>query len=411
MVNVVEVKTRKQRKQFVDFPSKLYSGNDYYVHPLRSDELALFSPKKNVNYDECDVVFYIAYKEKKVVGRICGIIQKVYNKLNNVKRVRFSRFDCIEDFEVASALIHKVEEWARINGMTSVHGPLGFNDQEREGLLIDGFSELATFEELYNYPYYQDYLDRLGYSKDVDYVSFRIKLPETTDERIKRIGQMVMKKYNLRIATEKNKKLYLKKYKEQLFDLIDDAYGELYGAIPYNDKMRKQLIDQFNLFIKMEYMVTIVDSEDNVIAFGFGLPSLSKAVQKCKGRLFPFGIFNVLNAVKHHDTVDFGLIAVKKAYRGKGVTAIILDYIVSNARAFGIEEAETNHSLENNLKIIQTWKNFNDVRQHKRYRVFIKELEKQEKDTKTTKKITKNSKSKVSKTSNKITKKLTKSKK
>ncbi len=385
MVNVVEVKTRKQRKQFVDFPTKLYSGNDYYVHPLRVDELALFSPKKNVNFDECDIVFYIAYKDGQVVGRICGIIQKVYNEKHKVKMVRFSRFDCIEDFEVATALIFKVEEWAKINGMTAVHGPLGFNDMEREGLLIEGFDQLATFEELYNYPYYREYLERLGYVKDVDYLSFRIKLPKTTDPRIKRIGQFVMKKYSLSIASEKNKKVFLSKYKDKIFDLLNEAYGDLYGMIPYNEKMRKQIIQQFNSFIKLQYIVGIVDEEDNLIAFGFGLPALAKAVQKSKGRLLPLGIFRLLKAVRKNDIADFGLIAVKKEYQGKGIPAIILDYIVENARLVGVDTIETNHSLEDNLKIIQTWKNFDDVKQHKRYRIFIKDFNKQNKTSKTSK--------------------------
>ena len=369
MVKIVEVKSRKQRKQFVDFPTKLYSGNDYYVHPLRCDELALFCPKKNVNYDECDIVFYIAYKDKQVVGRICGIIQKVYNEKHNVKMVRFSRFDCIEDFEVAQALLAKIEEWAKINGMTAVHGPLGFNDMEREGLLIDGYDQLATFEELYNYPYYKDYLEQLGYIKDVDYMSFQIKLPEQTDARVKRIGQMVMKKYGLKIATDKSKKAFLNRYKDKIFDLLNEAYGDLYGMIPYNEKMRKQIISQFNAFIKLQYIVCVVDEEDNLIAFGFGLPALNKAVQKSKGKLFPLGVFRLLKAVRKNNTADFGLIAVKKEYQGKGIPAIILDYIVENAKIVGVDTIETNHSLEDNLKIIQTWKNFDDVKQHKRYRI------------------------------------------
>ena len=194
MIKVVEVKTRKQKKLFVDFPTKLYNGNDCYVHPLRGDELNLFNPKKNVSYDECEIVFYLAYKDGRVAGRICGVVQKVYNAKTDSKKVRFTRFDCIEDFEVAKALISKVEEWAKMQGMTVVHGPLGFNDLDREGLLIEGFDRVSTFEENYNYPYYKDYLEKLGYVKDCDYLSFRIKLPKESNEKVKKIGQMVMDK-------------------------------------------------------------------------------------------------------------------------------------------------------------------------------------------------------------------------
>lgn len=374
MINVVEVKTAKQRREFVDFPTMLYNGNDYYVHPLRGDEFNLFSPKKNVSYDECEIVFYLAYKDGVIAGRICGIVQKVYNAKTNTRKVRFTRFDCIEDFEVAQALVHKVEEWASMQGMDTVHGPLGFNDLDREGLLIEGYDRLATFEENYNYPYYKDYLEKLGYVKDCDYLSFRIKLPTESNERIKRIEKMVMEKYGLRYATAKNKKAYIERYKDQIFDVLDETYGDLYGVIPYNEKMRKSIIDQFYLILNQEYLVCIVDESDKVVAFGLGLPSLAEAVKKSKGKLFPMGLFRILHAKNHNNVADFALVGVKKEYQNKGVTALILDYIVENAKRIGVDTIETNHSLEDNHKILQTWKNFPDVEQHKRFRVFTKSL-------------------------------------
>ena len=374
MINIVEVKTKKQKKQFVDFPTKLYKKNNFYVHPLRADELALFDPEKNVSYDECEIIFYLAYINKKVVGRICGIIQKVYNQKTNSKRVRFTRFDFIENFEVAKALLSAVEQWALSKGMDTIHGPLGFNDLDREGLLIEGFDKLATFEENYNYPYYKDFLEKCGYEKEIDYLAFRINLPKKSDERVRRISNLMMKKYNLKIATAKNKKEYLNKYKDGIFDLLDEAYADLYGVIPYNDKLRKQIIDQFNLIINLKYIITILDENDKVIAFGFALPSLAKAVKKSKGKLFPFGVFRILHAKNHTSLADFGLVGVRKAYQGKGITAIILDYIVNGAREVGVTTVETNHSLETNHKILQTWKNFDDVTQHKRFRCFIKNL-------------------------------------
>lgn len=408
MISVIEVKNKRQRKKFVDFPTKLYKGNDYYVHPLRMDELAIFDPNKNVAFDECDMVFYLAYKDGHLAGRICGVVQKVYNAKTNTKKVRFTRFDCIEDFEVAKALIEKVEDWAKMMGMETVHGPLGFHDMEREGLLIEGFEELATFEENYNYPYYKEYLEKLGYIKDVDYLSFTIKLPEKSDPRIVKIGDMIMKKYNLRIATAKNKKEYINKYKDGIFDLINEAYGDLYGVIPYNEKLKKQIIDQFNLIINLEYLITIIDENDRVVAFGFGLPSIAKSVQKCKGKLLPTGIFRILHDRDHCKLADFGLIGVRKELQGKGIPAIILNYIVEAAKQVGVERVETNHSLENNHKILQTWKNFDDVRQHKRYRVFTKDLsEKKTKSKKNTSKKAKTTKKSVKKTTTKATSKST----
>jgi len=404
MIEVVEVKTNKQKRQFVDFPTKLYKDNDFYVHPLRGDELALFDPEKNVSYDECEVVFYLAYKDNEVAGRICGIIQKVYNEKTNSKRVRFTRFDCIEDIEVARALLKKIEKWAISKGMDTVHGPLGFNDLDREGLLVEGFDKLATFEENYNFPYYKDFLEKLGYEKEIDYLGFRIKLPKESDERVKRISALMMRKYKLKIATAKNKKEYIKKYKDGIFDVLDEAYRDLYGVIPYNEKMRKQIISQFNLIINLKYMITILDENDRVIAFGFGIPSLANAVRKCKGRLFPFGVFRILHAKNHGNVADFGLVGVRKEYQDKGVIAIILDYIVNGAKEVGVDTIETNHSLENNHKILQTWKNFDDVTQHKRFRCFIKNLnEKTLANPQVKKKVNKtgNSKKSIKRTKNK----------
>jgi len=374
MVNIVEVKTKKQQKLFVDFPTKMYKDNKCYVPLLRGDELGIFSPKKNVCCDECDAVFFLAYKGDELVGRVAGIIQKVYNLKTGTKKARFSRFVCVDDSEVASALFKAVEQWALSKGMDTVHGPLGFHDLEREGLLIEGFDRLATFEQNYNAPYYQKLIEDCGYVKDADYVSFRIKLPEKSNERLTKLCDLVLKRYKLHIVTAKSKMEYIKKYKDRIFDLIDEAYSDLYGVIPYNDKLRKQIIDQFKLIIKLPYLVSIADEEDNLIAFGFALPSMAEAVQKCKGRLFPTGAFRILHQSNHCSVADFGLVAVKKEFQGKGVTAIILDYIINKAKVVGVDTIETNHSLETNHKILQTWKNFDDVEQHKRLRCFTKSL-------------------------------------
>ncbi len=380
MIKVIEVTTKKQRKLFVDFPTKLYKDNKFYVHPLRSDELGLFDSDKNVSFDECDIVFFLAYENERVVGRICGIVQKVYNQKTDSQRVRFTRFDCVDDVRVAKALFAKLEEWASSKGMNTVHGPLGFNDLDREGMLIEGFDKLATFEENYNFPYYQTFMEECGYQKEIDYLGFRIKLPKEPNERITRLSDMVMKKYELSIATARNKKEYLDKYKEGIFDLLDEAYADLYGVIPYTDKLRKQIIKQFQLIINIKYLITILDKTGKVIAFGFSLPSLAKAVQKSKGRLLPFGIFRLLHARDHCKVADFGLIGIRDEYINRGIPAIILNYVINGARQVGVTNIETNHSLETNYRILQTWKNFDDVTQHKRFRCFIKSIDHSPKD-------------------------------
>ena len=373
MIEIKEVKTRKEQKLFVDFPIKLYENCHYYVPNLRCDELNLFNPKKNVSYSDCDIVFYLALKDGKVAGRICGIEQKLYNKKQNEKRVRFTRFDFIEDIEVAKALLEAVEKWAKSKGMEIVHGPLGFNDLDREGLLVEGFHELSTFESDYSYPYYAEFLEQLGYEKEVDWLEFKIYPPKCVSERINRLSDAVMKRFKLKIATEKSLSKYVKKYRKGIFETIDEAYGDLYGVIPYTKPLQDQIMKQFKLMLSLDCIVTLLDENDRVVAFGLGLPSLAETVQKSKGKLTLPAIIGLLRAKKHMKVFDFGLIGVRPEYHGKGLTAIIIKQMFEQMKKYNLEHCETNHSLETNKKIILTWKNF-EHEQHKRRRCYIKRL-------------------------------------
>ncbi len=373
MIEIKEVKTKKQQKEFVDFPIKLYKDCPYYVPALRGDELNLFNPKKNVNYADCDIVFFLAYKDGKVAGRICGIVQKLYNDKQNEKRVRFTRIDFIEDIEVARKLLEAVENWAKSKGMDIVHGPLGFNDLDREGLLVEGFDQLSTFEADYSYPYYAEFLEKLGYKKEVDYLEFKITLPEKMSDRINRLSDAVMKRFKLKIATAKNVKDYVKKYQAGIFETIDEAYRELYGVIPITKPLQEQIIRQFKLMLSLDCIVTILDENNRVVAFGFGLPSIAKIVQKSKGRLTLPSALKILFAKKHMKVFDFGLIAIRPEYQGKGLTGIIIKQMFEQIKKYNLEYCETNHSLEDNQKILLTWKNF-EHKQHMRRRCYIKHI-------------------------------------
>lgn len=372
MITVEEVKTRKQKKQFVDFPNKLYKNNPYFVPSIRMDELNLFNPK-NVNYEDCEAKFFLAYKNKKVVGRIAGIIQKTYNNKTGEKRVRFSRFDSIKDTEVAKALFSAVEKYAKEKGMETVHGPLGFNDLDREALLIDGFDHLSTFEEQYNYDYYQTLIEQSGYEKEIDYVEYKIFPIKERDERIDRIANAVMKKHNLHIGFAKNKKEYIEKYKDGIFKVIDEVYSPLYGVVPFTNSVRDQIISQFKLFLNIKYMVTVCDENENVVAFGFAIPSVSKVIQKTKGRILHPKILGIFKAVKKPEILDLALTGVLPEYRAKGVNALILQFMMSNLLSSNLKYLETNLNLEDNAKIQNQWKNFPNIN-HKRRRCFVKKL-------------------------------------
>lgn len=372
MIKIVEAKTKKQIKTFVDFPTKLYEGCPYYAYPLRMDELGMFNPKKNVYYKDCKVITYLAYKEDKLVGRIAGIIHNLFNTKNNKKYVRFSRFDCINDQEVANALFGAVESWAKAEGIDTIHGPMGFSDLDAEGMIVEGFNERCTYETRYNHEYYADLVKNYGFTKDVDWLERKIYPTQTTD-RIKRVAEAVQKRYKLKFETGKKNKL-IDKYKGQIFDLIDSAYENLYGVIPLNDQMRKQLLDQFKMFVDLRFMFIITNDQDEVISFGVALPALNEALVKSKGRLTIPALFRVFKALKHPKVVDFALIAVRPDYQNKGVNALAIKYLMDNMVKFGVDYCETNLCLEDNTKIAQTWDYFKQE-QHRRRRAWIKKID------------------------------------
>ncbi len=372
MIIIKEVKTRKQKKEFVKFPLKLYKNNPFFVPPLYGDEMKIF--KKNYVYnDTCESIFFNAYKDGKMVGRISGIIQKAANAKNNERRVRFTRFDALNEQEIANKLFEAVEKWAIEKNMDTICGPLGYSDLEREGLLIEGFNELSTFEEQYNHPYYQQLIENLGYTKEVDWVERKIYAPDVYDEKLEKVSNMMLKRYNLKFAEFKSTKDLLKRYAEQLFDLLDESYAHLYGTVPFTDKMKKMTLDNFKLLINKNNVGVIVDENDKVVSFAVCIPSLAKAVQKSGGRLTIPTIIRLLKAIKNPKIIDFCLFGVKPEYANKGVSSAITAYAMKLLFQPNIEYAETNLNLEDNYNIINQWKRFKTV-QHKRRRAFVKQL-------------------------------------
>lgn len=372
MIEIRQVKSAKEIKRFIEFPLNLYKNCPYFVPPLYSDEKKMF--KKNFVYnDQCEAVYLNAYKDGKIVGRISGILQLAANKKWNQKRVRFTRFDSIDDQEVANALFAAVENWAKQKGMEEVVGPLGFSDLEREGLLIEGFDELATFEEQYNYPYYLKLIENLGYEKETDWVERQLRAPAVVDERIARLNAMMMKKYKLHLGTAKNGAQFCKKYGDKFFSLLDETYADLYGTVPFTDGMKKMMMDNFKLVIDTRFVSVILDENDNAVCFGLAIPSLAKAVQPSGGRLTPATLIRILKAVRHPKIIDLALVGVKPEYAGKGIVTTFIVAVMDMLKNQGIEYAETNLNLEDNHNIQNQWKAF-DARLHKRRRSFVKKI-------------------------------------
>ncbi len=372
MVQIKEVTTRKERKQFVEFPLHLYKDNKYFVPPLYGDEMNVFKPDY-VYHEQAEDVYYLAYRDGKVVGRISGILQKVANAKWHQKQVRFTRFDAIDDQEVATALLNAVEDWARQKGMEEVVGPLGFSDMEREGLLIEGFDQLCTFEEQYNYPYYQKLIENCGYDKDVDWLEHQLRAPKDGfDPRYRNISDMMLKKLDLHFAEARSTRQFVNKYADAIFKIWDETYDKIYGTVPVTPALKKALVAQFKLIINKRYIRALFDAKGNIVAFGVLFPNISDAVRPSGGRLTLPCIFRILRCVKHPKVLDLGVIGVADEYKNHALSTAML-VSLGDALQDDIEHAETNLNLEHNIPIQNAWKYF-DAIQNKRRRCFIKRI-------------------------------------
>lgn len=372
MIEIKEVVSKKDIKEFVEFPLRLYKDNPNFVPPLYSEEKALFK-KETVYSEQAESVFYIAKRGNETVGRIQGILQRVSNEKWNQKRVRFTRFDSINDQEVANALFSAIEGWAKQKGMEEVVGPLGYSDLDREGLLIEGFDELSTFEEQYNYPYYAELLENIGYAKEVDWVEYKLYAPEQINERMGQISARMMERYGLRLGIAKNPREFVKKWGNEFFDVLDQTYVAIYQSVPFTPKMKNNLIGSFKLILNVKYAAVILDKNDKIVGFGIGFPSIGKAVQKSGGRLTPATIVRVLKAIKHPKVIDLALIGVVPEYQNKAISTSIINEMVKMLSNGELEYAETNLNLETNANIRNQWKAFRSV-QHKRRRSYIKKI-------------------------------------
>ena len=378
-ITVITVKTKAAQRAFVRFPLSLYKGCTPFIPPLYGDEMKIFTDK-NAYADTCESVCFLAKRDGKVVGRIQGIVQHQSNELNGEKRLRFSRFDAIDDQSVASALFDALESFGKEKGLDTVCGPLGYSDLEREGLLIEGFDQLSTFEEQYNYDYYPALIEACGYEKEVDWLEFRLRAPKEKNVMLARVAERALELNRLHVvdSSTMSKKEYISRYKDGVFDCIDLCYRDLYGTVPFTESMKKQLIDQFMLIINKKYLIVICDENDRVVSFALCLPAIGKALQKSGGRLTPCALLRLLSAIRHPSSVDLALVAVLPEYQSAGINAVMLQKMTEYLESGDIDYFETNLNLETNTAVMAQWKYF-DAQQHKRRRSYIKKLGKTEK--------------------------------
>ena len=369
-IQIKEVTTKKDLNAFIQFPFTIYKNHPYWVPNLVSDDLNTLGKDKNPAFETCEARYWLAYREGKIVGRVAAILNHPHIERWGEKYMRFGWLDFIDDLEVSGALLKTVEDWAKEIGMVAVHGPLGFADMDREGMLVEGFNELATMATYYNHPYYPIHMEKLGYVKDIDWVEYEITMPDKPDEKIARMADIVQRRNKVHML-EIKKKNDLRNYAHELFDLLQEEYQKLYGFVPLTKRQVDSYINQYFGFVTPDFVPIVMDENNKMIAFGIGLPSLSKALQKSKGRLFPFGFIDFLRALQKNDRADLYLVAVKSEYQGKGINAMLMHAMTQTFLKLGVKKIETNPELETNHLVQGQWKFF-ETRQHKRRRVFIK---------------------------------------
>lgn len=371
-VEIKKVTTKRDLKRFIRFNYEFYKDNPYSVPDLYDDMLNTFSPEKNAAFEFCEADYFLALRDGKIVGRVAAIINRRANETWNKRAVRFCWIDFIDDIEVSRALIDTVKQWGLERGMTTLEGPLGFTDMDAEGMLIEGFDQLSTMATIYNYPYYPKHMEQLGMQKDTDWVEMKIYIPDAIPEKHKRISDLIARRYNLHIRKLTSKREIKRSgVAHDIFRLINDAYAPLFGY----SRMTERQIDQYvNMYVPVLdlRMVSIVENEQNeIVAVGISMASLSHALQKAKGKLLPFGWYYLLKAlfIKRPKVLDLLLVAVRPDYQGKGVNALLFTDLIPVYQKLGFEYAESNPELEVNEKVQNQWQYFK-TEQHKRRRCF-----------------------------------------
>lgn len=365
---------KDQLLQYVQFGIDLYRGNDCYVPPLITDQIDTLRPEGNPAYDFCEAQSFMAFRNGEPVGAITAIINRAANEKTGERQVRFGFMDFIDDEEVVDALFDAVAAWGRERGMTEMVGPLGFTDLDPEGMLTEGYDEIGTMATIYNYPYYVDHMERMGFEKDAEWVEYRITVPDGIPEKHQRISDIVARKFGLKVKKFTSKKKIKEQYGRAIFDLVNEAYADLYGFVPLTDRQIEHYINIYLGVLRLDDVTLIVDSDERLVALGISMPSMSKALQKSRGRLFPFGWYHLLRAIKgHSDVVDLLLVAVKPEYQSKGVNALLFSDLIPRYIANGYKFAETNVELEGNANVQKQWEYF-ERRLHRRRRAWKKAL-------------------------------------
>ena len=371
MIKVKAVVTSKDRREFVDLPYRLYRGNEMWIPPLKTDEMKMLRPETNPAFSICDAQFWTAWKDGRCVGRIGAIINRSYNKKIGRQMGRFTRVEFEDDRQVSAALFATAEQWLKERGMDHVHGPLGFTNIDNQGLLIEGFDHLPSQVSVMHFPYYREHIESLGYAKEADWVEFRLKI-EQVPEKASRLADIIVARNNLEVVHLHDKK-QVEGYFMELFELLNLAFGDLPYVSDFNEEMILSIKKKYMSVIQPKYS-TVILKEGKMVGFIVGLPSLSKALQKARGRLFPFGFIHITRALRHPEVVDLLLTGVDPRYQKLGLPAILINELQKTLIENEVRYVETTGMFETNLDGATHWKNYDHIR-HKRRRCYVKAIQ------------------------------------
>lgn len=379
-IEIKKVESRRDLCKFIDFHNELYKGNPYHVPNLYFDEMNTFRKDKNAAFDFCEAEYFMAYRDGKAVGRVAAIINHSANKKWERESVRFGWIDFVDDIEVSKALLKAVEDYGKSKGMKEIVGPLGFTDMDPEGMLLYGYDQLGTQATAYNYPYYPEHMDRMGgWEKDNDYVEYKLYVPEEMPEKYATIAKMIKKRYNLQVKKLKRNEIYGENgYGKKIFDVVNETFKDLYGYSKLTDRQIEQYVKMYLPMADLD-LITIIEDwntpDHKVVGVGISIPSLARALQKCGGKLFPFGWWHILRALKFHKTevVDLLLVGVLPEYRQKGANALLFYDLIPHYQRLGFKWGETHVEMETNMKVQGQWQYLNREI-HKRRRCYKKDI-------------------------------------
>ena len=370
-IQIKEVENKQDIKKFVDFQFKLYKNSPMWVPPIKADEIKAMQKDKNPAFEFCDAKFFLAYKNNEIVGRVGAIINHLYNEKTGKKYGRINRIEFIDDKEVSKALIDSAISWLKEKGIEYVHGPLGFTNLDTQGMLIEGFDYLPSIASVYHLPYYKEHFEELGFEKENDWVEFRLSLTEHPVKKASRGSELIKKRFGFDVIRFTDKK-EMQKYARPIFDVLNESFQDLPYVTPFNDKMSNIYAEKYFKVLDPRF-VFVVKKDDDIVGFIVGLPNLSEAMQKAKGKLFPLGFTHILKALKKPKVIDLLLTGVVPEHHNSGVAVILFAELQSLMLKLGITEMETTGIFETNSNVIANWKNYEHI-QHKRRRCFIKKI-------------------------------------